>query len=154
MHTIGGFEDFQRGRSTGMRVRDVSGIPTLVSAGVSDAAWSSTVYPLSRTTRLTAAAWHLESSRNVPADAFTYSLVLDLWASGTNLSDPPAESIKLADARAPWQSRFARFTPSFAAIAYQLHLSAEVRQDGFLRERGVGKDDPESVGRLLCRPST
>jgi hypothetical protein len=151
VHNVGGFEDFQRGRGDGLRVLDVGGIPTLVSAGHGATTWSSMVYQMAQPVRFSAAAWHLDASRNVPTGAFAYSLTLDLWANGQLLTQPASESVNLAASQRPDENRFTRFTHDEAATAYQIHFQADVHQDNYMRERIVGPNDPESVGRPLLQ---
>jgi hypothetical protein len=151
VHNVGGFEDLQRGRGDSLRILEVGGIPTLVSAGQGATKWSSMIYRMAQPVRFSAAAWHLDGSRNVPADAFTYSLTLDLWGDGRPLTQPASESVNLATTLRPDDNRFARFTHDGAAAAYQIHFQAEVDHDSYLRERLAGLNDAESVGRPLLQ---
>jgi hypothetical protein len=154
VHNIAGFEDFQRGTSVHMRVLDIDGVPTLVSAGDGACSWSSMIYPTPRPVTFAAAAWHMAASRSVPAEAFSYSLLLDLWERGRDTALAPSETVVLADPispRRPGDDRLARFRHEKAAGAYRLRFAADVRQDSFVRERVTGQSDPESLGRPLLQ---
>lgn len=158
VHSIAGFEDFQRGASDKIRPMEVEGRATLVATGFGDCAWRSPVYHLPEPTRIHAAAWDLATSRLTPPDSFVYSLTLFTWSDGEDpASDPPATTRLAppgggaASTARPDEPRHCSGLDLSKVAAYQLQLKASVRYDTYLTEYQLGMKDDTSLGRPLLR---
>jgi hypothetical protein len=161
VHTIAGFEDFQRGVATNCRAMEVEGTPTVVSIGPETMTWVSPIYPMPAATRLSAAAWDIASVRRTAPGAFRYSIALEVWSDPPQNDDEPAtRTIRLVDDASPVDPRFtdellSEFTdpgtddPALVA-AYRLTFTATVSRDALLSERHVPVLG-ESLGRPLLR---
>jgi hypothetical protein len=158
VHTIAGFEDFQRGALTGMRAMEVEGIPTLVAVGTDESRWVSAVYRLARPTPLAKASWDLAVSRLTPEAVLEFALSLEVWEEGQDVENEQGQFVVLApqgskpqDARRNETLMFENGTPVEKAIAYRIYFRAIVTHDTQLEERQSGHLREESVGSPLLR---
>lgn len=154
VHTIGGYDDFNRSQLQNLRVIEVDGYPTLVSAGENPCKWTSPLYQFSQPFTFDSAAWYLPTSKLTPKDGFAYDLTLHFWKSNEALDQPAPNKVVLASANtAPDADRTRDAIDSQAAgiVAYQLELNATVKHDTYLKERSIGDDDKRTMGRPLLR---
>lgn len=154
VHTIGGYDDFNRSTLVNLRVMEVDGYPTLVSVETSPCKWLSPVYQFSQPFALDSAAWYLPSAKLTPKDGFSYNLILHYWKSGEPLNQPSQHLVPLAaDHTLPNAGRFVDgiYATANNIIAYQLEFNATVKHDTYLKERAVGGDSNESLGRPLLK---
>lgn len=161
VHTIAGFDDFNRGSLENLKVMEVDGFPTLVSFGSLPCRWTSAIYQFPDPFTLDAAAWYLPTSKLTPPDGFNYSLKLNFWKADEDLGQAAQHSIRLAgiDTK-PTGDRFivdlaicldsADVLP-VDIIAYQIEFNATVNYDTYLKEYQVGLENKESTGRPLLR---
>jgi len=154
VHSIGGYEDFNRSQLENLRVMEVDGYPTLVSEGNQPGKWISPVYRFSQPFTFDSAAWYLPTSKLTPKDGFSYSLTLRFWRAADPIDQPAPRSVVLAAANTlPDATRCIDAIQATAAniVAYQLEFTATVKHDTYLRERTVGDDDRQTLGRPLLR---
>ncbi|MDY7094810.1 MAG: hypothetical protein SX243_17700 [Acidobacteriota bacterium] len=154
VHTVGGYEDLERGTLQGLRCLKVDGLATLVSTGEGASFWRSATYRLPEAVHLDSAAWDLATSKRTPDDGFQYSLKLRVWGPGQDVEDPDAgEVISLIASGKPSDRRLrdGLGTAARKVMAYQLELGARVNHDAYLLERHQGPRDAESLGRPLLR---
>ncbi|VVB95465.1 Uncharacterised protein [uncultured archaeon] len=161
VHTIAGFDDFNRGVLENLKVMDVDGYPTLVSFGSLPCKWTSAIYQFPHPFTVDAAAWYLPTSKQTPPDGFKYSIKLNFWKADEKLDQAAQHSILLAgiDTK-PTADRFiddldicldsADVLP-VDIIAYQIEFNATVNYDTYLKEYLVGLENKESMGRPLLR---
>lgn len=148
-HTIGGFDDFNRGKSENCQPMELDGIPTLVSTGSGPCKWTSPVYSMPAPVTLDAVAWDLAASRLTPAAAFRHSLRLWYWDAQQTPADPPQELPITVDASA--QAVRAVSPLTLARVAhYQVEFAADVLDDSYVYERHTPLRD-KSIGRPLLR---
>jgi len=152
VHTISGFDDFQRGAAEQIRAMEVEGQATLVSTGFGSCSWQSAVYHLPEPSPIEAAAWDLASSRLAPSDTFYYELALLSWTSGQDPAvQQPTVTPLAAGSATPQDVRFLTGLGLADIAAYRLRLKADVRHDAYLLEYQLGSDDTKSLGRPLLR---
>lgn len=152
VHTLAGFDDFNRGRMQNCKAIDVNGVPTLVSHGTETCRWVSPRYPLGEALflgglrhTLVAAAWELALSRRTLEDSFAYSLEIKTFDE----SEAPLQTIALAAALDPTRPRFIENLALQDAAFYEVSFLADVRRDASLQERH--STIVESLGTPLLR---
>ena len=158
VHTVAGFEDFQRGESAGLRAMEVDGVATLVAAGSGASKWSSPIYRLPRPAMFARAAWDLALSRMTPKDVVAYELSLEVWTDAAQAGNVPGAAVVLAEANTGPQAARSREPlhiggrePVQGIEAYRVHFRALVAYDTRLEERQVGWLREESMGAPLLR---
>lgn len=151
VHTVAGFEDFQRGRSVNLRAMEVEGKATLVALDWGDCAWESPVYNLSEPMTLASAAWELASARLTPDDSFHYALGLQTWTANQDPAVDTPNGVELVSAPAkPSDLRHRTGLNLDDVIAYRVVFKAQVKRDSDLLEvQFVG--DGLQGGRPLLR---
>lgn len=153
VHSVAGFEDFQRGRFHNLRALEVEGRATLVAQDWGSCSWLSPIYSLPTPTALTAAAWELASARLTPDDGFAYLLRLQIWVSGEDPATDPGSEVAITPSGAlarPSDLRHRRDLKLGDVIAYRVAFKAEVRRDTNFLENQFAGDDPQG-GRPLLR---
>lgn len=155
VHTIAGFDDFNRGILENLKVMEIDGYPTLVSFGSSPCKWISAVYKFPNPFTLDAAAWYIPTSKLTPQEGFKYSLKMNFWKAGEDLDQAAQHSVPLAENKIPNADRF---IPDLDGsldtkniVAYQIEFDATVNYDTYLKEYQVGLENKESMGRPLLR---
>ncbi|MEL6767390.1 MAG: hypothetical protein AAFP17_09435, partial [Pseudomonadota bacterium] len=158
VHSVAGFEDFQRGESAGLRAMEVEGVPTLVATGTGASRWSSPIYRTARPATLAHAAWDMALSRLTPADVVSYDLSLEVWTKAQSAGATPGTSVELTApntgpqaARLREKLRLPNGRPVRGVEAYRVHFRAAVFHDTRLEERQIGLPREESVGAPLLR---
>jgi hypothetical protein len=157
VHTIAGFEDFQRGILSAMRPMEVEGQATLVSLGSGSCGWVSPAYRLHGPIQIAAAAWDLATSRLTPPDSFTYTLSLVYWTVGQDPETDTPSAALLAPASGPGavaRPGYLRHRADIQlkdVISYRIAFKANVNYDAFLTEMQFGPDVGRSLGRPLLR---
>ena len=154
VHTVGGFEDFKRGKLVNIRAMEVDGVPTLVSVGTDLCQWTSGIYRMPKPITLVAAAWDAAISRLTAEQAFQYTLIIVCWTQEP-FDDGSAQTITLTNKPDDkFSTKDGRFREGFAVdgvIAYQVFFEAEVQHDTFLHERHVGSQEIDSLGVPLLQ---
>ncbi|HEV2706432.1 MAG TPA: hypothetical protein VGV59_10945 [Pyrinomonadaceae bacterium] len=152
VHGVNGYEDFNRGSLSNLRVMDVEGVPTLVSVGdEQECRWRSAVYRMPRPLTFDAAAWEMPTSRLTPTEGFTYDMRLFYWIAGQDVDRHGAYNAPLTQNATPDAERTKTGLQSDVknVIAYQFEFKARVKHDAFLRERHTGHFMDKSLGRPL-----
>jgi len=151
VHKISGFEDFNRGTRSGLRIMEVDGVPALVSVGTDDNVWISPVYQMGQPIDLNAVTWDLATSKLTPADSFAYSINLLYWSSGQDLDSDAPQTINIASDLRPDDTRHLGGLDQKSIIAYQVVFKAAVKFDTYMDETEYGVVNGESIGRPLIR---
>ncbi|MCX6251738.1 MAG: hypothetical protein NTX61_13425 [Bacteroidetes bacterium] len=153
VHTISGYDDFNRGAFENLRVMEVDGYPTLVSEGTQPCKWISAIYQFPRQFTIDSAAWYIPTSKLTPKDGFSYELKMHIW-NNDHIQQPASHIIVLASTGTkPDADRIKdNIQPHAKNIkAYQMEFNATVNFDTYFRERQVGNNDTQSTGRPLLR---
>jgi hypothetical protein len=156
VHSIAGFEDFQRGFLQNMRAMEVEGKATLVSLGWGGCAWLSPIYRLPMPVPVRSMVWELASARLAPDEGFGYLLRLQTWHAGQDpTTDTPTET-QIAPATGsgvarPSELRHRTGLDLKDVIAYRVTFKADVQRDTDLLETQIGPDDGQPLGRPLLR---
>lgn len=152
VHTIAGFEDFQRGVRLNLRPMEVEGKPTLVSTGNGEFLWRSAPYAFPAPLALDAAAWDLATTRLTPPDAFDYELALSYWVTGQNLTSNPAQvTLTPAGGGNPADERRVEGLALRDIIAYRLEMRGKVHFEADVAELDYRGGEALSLGRPLLR---
>lgn len=156
VHSVAGFEDFQRGLLDNMRAMEVEGKATLVSMGLGSCAWMSPIYRLPMPMPIRSVVWELASARLAPDEGFGYVLRLQIWSDGQDpATDTPSEN-QIAPAAGSGLARPSDLRHRIGidlkdVIAYRVVFKADVQRDTDLFETQYGPDDGQMLGRPLLR---
>ncbi len=146
-HRIGGHDDFKRGTLSNCEVLEVDGAATLVSLDGQGCRWISPLFAMPTVAvppnGFSHVSWDLAATRKTPADAFTYSLAIEVFTASGSQILPLAQS---ADPSAP---RYAE-VDLFKVTAYRIIFEATVHGDAALHERHTPLPG-RSIGRPLLR---
>jgi hypothetical protein len=154
VHTVGGYDDFNRSSLKNLRAMEVDGYPTLVSVGNDVCNWTSPLYSFSKKFTIDSGAWYLPSAKLTPKEGFSYSMELHFWRLGDSIDQPAPHSVSLAaSGTGPDSERWVKGIDATVrdVIAYQLEFEANVKHDTYLKERTIGSAVQESLGRPLLR---
>ena len=146
VHSIAGFEDFNRGKAENCKAMDVEGIPTLVSLGTDTCVWNSPRYRLPESIKIDHSAWELAASRRTPKENFVYTIVLNTF----NANGAPITSIEISSGLDPTEPRLKEGLDLQNVHSYELVFKAEVKRDAALYEKHTTLIG-ESVGTPLLR---
>ncbi|RYD68916.1 MAG: hypothetical protein EOP53_28035, partial [Sphingobacteriales bacterium] len=144
IHTLAGFQDFKRGSFNNCDVFRLNNKPVIVSLGSDKCSWKSVKYVLPEEININHAYWEIPSSKETPAAAFTYSIVLNCYkADGTLL-----QAVQLANGLNPKQSRTAQNINLQGVRSYEFVFEADVKYDSAMIERIVTVHE-DTIGRPL-----
>lgn len=159
VHTLAGYEDFNRGTLARLEVLELDGYPTLVSTDAGPCVWQSAVYRIPHAegapALFTGVAWDMGTTRLAAREGLDYHLAVRAWPDATSApvvvmlaGEPTAMSAN------PGTPRWRQAAPGaflFKASAYQIVLEAAVGQDTAIAERHVGEALGHSLGRPILR---
>ncbi|WP_413935517.1 hypothetical protein [Nitrospira sp. BLG_1] len=131
VHTIAGFNDFERGTAKNCKAMDVDGIPTIVSTGTETCVWTSPRFRMPEDIHIEHASWELAASRKTPRDNFTYTITLNTFDGDGN----PRDSVELAPGLDPTQPRKREELGLSNVASYELQFKADVRKDAAMYEK-------------------
>lgn len=150
VHTIGGMDDFRRGAFVHCRAMDIDGKPTLVVESPGPASWTSPMFVFENPMPIADIAWEFATSRLGPANAFRYTVALEIWngAPGALVAQPPLTIASNVDAAA---ARALRLPQDAVAAAIRVKFSATVAREALIVERHLVETTDGSLGVPLLQ---
>lgn len=150
VHTIGGMDDFRRGAFVRCRAMDIDGKPTLVAESPGPASWTSPMFVFENPMQIADIAWEFAISRLGPANAFRYTVALELWngAPDALVAQPPVTIANNLDAAAV---RALPLPQDTEATALRVNFSATPAREAAIVERHLVQTTDGSLGVPLLQ---